>query len=93
MECDQAEDRPKIFVHENGRQQVQQVAVRGVAILDFFPSHFQVPTRVARWFIFKPKIQIWVNFRATCNRKLCYILWPFGQFSGHLVYFIALLYI
>jgi hypothetical protein len=42
--------------------------------------------RVARWFIFKPKVPIWVNFGV-------YILYPFGQFLGHLVYFMALWFI
>jgi hypothetical protein len=26
-----------------------------------------VRARVARWFVFKPKIQIWVNFGGPCN--------------------------
>jgi hypothetical protein len=26
----------------------------------------------------------------SCNRRCWYILWPFGQFSGHFVYFMAL---
>jgi hypothetical protein len=25
--------------------------------------------RVARWFVFKPKIQIWVNFGGSCNGR------------------------
>jgi hypothetical protein len=50
-------------------------------------------TRVARWHIFKPKIQIWVNFGGYCNGRFWYILWPFGQFSGHLIYFMAIWYI
>jgi hypothetical protein len=49
-------------------------------------------TRVARWFVFKPKIPIWVNFGVYCNGKYWYIdhlvyftaignmLWPFGIF-------------
>jgi hypothetical protein len=28
----------------------------------FLLHHFQVLSRVARWYIFKPKIPIWVNF-------------------------------
>jgi hypothetical protein len=35
---------------------------------------------VAKWFGFKPKIPIWVNFAGSCNRKSWYILCPFGQF-------------
>jgi hypothetical protein len=52
--------------------------------------HQVVLGRVARLHIFKPKIQIWVNFGGTCNGKywysfylvyftaICYILWFFG---------------
>jgi hypothetical protein len=32
------------------------------------------PGRVARWFVFKPKIPIWVNFGGPCNGKCWYIL-------------------
>jgi hypothetical protein len=34
---------------------------------------FDVWTRVARWFVFKPKIQILVKFGGPLNRKCCYI--------------------
>jgi hypothetical protein len=43
--------------------------------------------------IFKPKIPIWLNLGVSCNGKCLYIVCPFGQFSGHLVYFMALWYI
>jgi hypothetical protein len=58
--------------------------------------------RVARWFVFKPKIQIWVNFGWSCNdiqdvgifyghlvnfTVFWYILWTFGIVRGHMVYF------
>jgi hypothetical protein len=46
--------------------------------------------KVARWFIFKPKIQIWVNFRGSCNGRCWYILWSFGIFYGNTVYFMAI---
>jgi hypothetical protein len=32
-----------------------------------------ITTRVAGWFVFKPKIQIWVNFAGSCNGKRWYI--------------------
>jgi hypothetical protein len=32
------------------------------------------PTRVARWFVFKPKIPSLVKFGGPWNRKCCYIL-------------------
>jgi hypothetical protein len=49
--------------------------------------------RVARWYIFKPKIPIRVNFRRSCNLRWCYtyfmailsILLPNGILCGHLV--------
>jgi hypothetical protein len=43
--------------------------------------------RVARRFIFKPKIPIWVNFGGPYIGKCIYILWPFGIFYRHLEYF------
>jgi hypothetical protein len=52
--------------------------------------------RVARWYFFKPKIPIWVNFGGSCNGKCWYIrsiLLPFGLFYGHLVYFPPFWYI
>jgi hypothetical protein len=37
---------------------------------------------VARWYIFKPKILIWVNLGWSCNRRCWNIFWPFGRFYG-----------
>jgi hypothetical protein len=50
-------------------------------------------TRVARWFVFKPKIPIWINFGGPKNGKCwytyCMVIWnilrSFGIFYGHLV--------
>jgi hypothetical protein len=53
----------------------------------------QMSTRVARWFVFKPKIPIWVNFGGSCYGKSWYIIWQFGLFDGHLVYFVVIWYI
>jgi hypothetical protein len=44
--------------------------------------------RVARWYSFKPKIPIWVNFGGPWNGKGWYIQWlfgicRFGKFNGH----------
>jgi hypothetical protein len=39
---------------------------------------------VARWYVFKPKIPIWVNFGGPWNGKCGYILRPFGICLGHL---------
>jgi hypothetical protein len=44
-----------------------------------------VSSRVARWFVFKPKIPIWVNFEGPLNGKCWYILWPFVIIYGSLV--------
>jgi hypothetical protein len=46
--------------------------------------------RVARWYIFSPKIAIWVNFGGSCNRICWHILWPFGLFYAHLVYIMVI---
>jgi hypothetical protein len=46
--------------------------------------------RVARWYIFKPKIPIWVNFGGPWNGKGWYIIWPFGIHYGHLEYIIKI---
>jgi hypothetical protein len=50
-------------------------------------------TRVAKWFLFKPKIPICVNFGGSSNGRCWCILCPFDQFSGHLAYFMAIGYI
>jgi hypothetical protein len=42
---------------------------------------------VVRRCILKPKIQIRANFGGSCNGRCWYILWTFGLFYGHLVYF------
>jgi hypothetical protein len=52
-----------------------------------------LPPRVARWFVFKPKIPLWVNFGGPCNGKSCFILRPFGLFYGNLKHFMAIGYI
>jgi hypothetical protein len=60
----------------------------------FFCLFFiQNPIRVARWYVFKPKIPIWVNIGGPWNGKVWYtysvdiwnILWTFGIFYGRLV--------
>jgi hypothetical protein len=44
------------------------------------------PRRVARWFIFKQKIQIWVNFERPRMEMLVYFTY------GHLEYFTVIWY-
>jgi hypothetical protein len=48
--------------------------------------------RVARWFVFKPKIQIWVNFGGPQHEKCLYVLWPSGIIYSHLVKFMFVWY-
>jgi thiol-disulfide isomerase/thioredoxin len=45
--------------------------------LEYFAALGQVLIRVARWFILKPKVPIWVNFGGPWIGKCKYILWPF----------------
>jgi hypothetical protein len=55
-----------------------------------------VGIRVARWFVFKPKILIWVNFGGSCLlyfMTIWPILRPLEIFYGHLIYFVAISYI
>jgi hypothetical protein len=51
----------------------------------------QFTIRVARWFLFRPKIPIWVYFGGPWNGKFWYIciFWSFGIFYDHWVYFWA----
>jgi hypothetical protein len=49
--------------------------------------------RVARWFVFKPKIQIWVNFGGSCSGWCWYILRTLGPFYGFLLYIMEIWYI
>jgi hypothetical protein len=51
------------------------------------------PGRVARWFVFKPKIPILVNLGGFCNGKTWYIFRPIGLFYGRWKYFMAIWYI
>jgi hypothetical protein len=56
----------------------------------------RISSRVARWFVFKPKIPIWVNFGGPCNGKCCYIgsiLRQLETFYCHLVYSVVIWYI
>jgi hypothetical protein len=46
--------------------------------------------RVARWFIFKPKIPFWVILGGSCNGRCWSILLPFVLFYCHLFYFTAI---
>jgi hypothetical protein len=72
-------------------------------------SHFGdalVECRVARWYIFNPKIQIWVNFGGSLVRDvgifyvhlvyftaICHTLWTFDIFPGYLEYFFPFWYV
>jgi hypothetical protein len=52
-------------------------------------NQFSEGTRVARCFILKPKIPIWVNFWRAFDWKM----WPRLIFYGRLIYLIAIWYI
>jgi hypothetical protein len=39
-------------------------------------------SRGARWFVFKPKIPIWVNVGGSCYGKSWHILLPLGTYSS-----------
>jgi hypothetical protein len=52
---------------------------------------FRAGSWVAKWFVFKPKMPIWVNFGGPCDGRCWYILWPFGLFDGHLAIFYGFL--
>jgi hypothetical protein len=54
---------------------------------------FKLLFRVARWFVFKPKLPIWTIFGGSCNERCWNILWPLGLLYGSLVYFVAIWYI
>jgi hypothetical protein len=51
-----------------------------------------VVTRVARGFVFKPKIQNWEHFGGSCNGRRWYVLRTLGPFCGLLLYFIDIRY-
>jgi hypothetical protein len=48
-----------------------------------------VTYRVARWFVFKPKIPIWEKFGGPSIGKCLYTLWPFVIFHGCSGYFMT----
>jgi hypothetical protein len=52
----------------------------------------QQGSRVARWFVFKPKIQIWANFGGSCTGRCWFILWTRGPFWGHFLDFMDISY-
>jgi hypothetical protein len=43
-------------------------------------------SRVARWYIFRPKIAIWLTFGGPCDGRYEYNWWIFGLFFPLLVY-------
>jgi hypothetical protein len=50
-------------------------------------AKMRLSTRVARLFVFKTKIPIWVNLGVSCNGRYCYNLWTLGPFYDLLFYF------
>jgi hypothetical protein len=66
-----------LFWVRSGRQNFAGLHIK--AVVNFKSSH--PATRAARWFVFKPKFQIWVNFGGYCNGSCWYLLWTFGPFT------------
>jgi hypothetical protein len=66
-------------------------------IQSYDPELQRQDSRVARWFVFKPKIQIWVNFGGCFKDGICIlrtlILRSFVIFYGHFVQFVVIWYI
>jgi hypothetical protein len=55
--------------------------------MTYFATISCVLARDARWFVFKPKIPIWVNFGGYCNEKSWSILQPLEiSFGIHIVF-------
>jgi hypothetical protein len=54
---------------------------------------FVSTSRVARWFVFKPKFPNFGIFLRALDWKNGYVLWPFGIFYRHLGYFMTIWYI
>jgi hypothetical protein len=50
----------------------------------------RIMSRVARWYIFKRKIKICVNFVGSCHGRYILSRYHCGLFYGHLVYFVAM---
>jgi hypothetical protein len=70
-----------------------------VATESLFQVFRSVSTRVARWYIFKSKIPIWVNIGRSFHGRCCNILWHLVYFNAifvfydHLVCFVVIRYI
>jgi hypothetical protein len=58
----------------------------------FFFFLFIIVNSVARWFIFKPKIPMWIHFGGPWNVKCCYISWSLGILHGHFLIYGSLVY-
>jgi hypothetical protein len=59
----------------------------------YFFCLLRLDFRVARWFVSKPNIRIWINFVGSCNGRCWYILWTLGPFYSLLLYFMGICYI
>jgi hypothetical protein len=66
---------------------------RDSTVLRFLSTEVRI--MVARWYIFIPKVPIWVYFRGPWNEKYWYfmvfryILRPMSKFYSYLVYFVV----
>jgi hypothetical protein len=90
---------PGSHLNEGGKNlRVRATSKLASSVIDCLlikPLVMPLSCRVARWYIFRPKIPIWENFRESSNGRYWYSLCPFGFllpfviFYCHLVYFEA----
>jgi hypothetical protein len=80
-------DVPKFW-----EQSIQCRASEGVVLINRRILCNTFTDRVARWFVFDPKIPILVKFGGFWNKKCSYILWSFGIFYVYLVKSMAFWY-
>jgi hypothetical protein len=71
-------DESKYRQNQESKQQQQQ--------------QHQKQCRVARWFVFKLKLQFLVNFGGSCEERWWYSLWTLGPFYCLLLYFMDIWY-
>jgi hypothetical protein len=62
----------KYIINNDGPLTGQKYSSR--AFLTELQGSFLLRNKAARWFVFKPKIKIWVNFGGSCYGKSWYIL-------------------
>jgi hypothetical protein len=95
--CDWAGDESAVLPFHKSSFKMYELHMQ---VLKLFRLN-QLYDRVATWYIFGPKIAIWVHLGRSCNGRVWYTLWTFGLlyghliciFYGHLVYLVVIWYI